>query len=109
MLTIEHKVGATLVFGGLVASSGTPVDLTGYTLTSQFRTPNGTLEGTASLSLADQGTSPGVFTATVATTTTEEWVVGTTVLFDVRLESSTGVVTHTTTVAVRVLPRQTTS
>lgn len=107
MRTFDLKIGATLSFTGIASdSSDVPIDLTGYTLTSQARDTRGTLVGTATISVSNQGTDPGEFTLSVPATTTDDWSEGT-VLFDVRLESGGGVVDYTETVAIRVLPRQT--
>lgn len=108
MQTFDLKVGATLSFSGIARdSSGVAIDLTGYTLTSQARDTGGTLAGTATITVSDQGTDPGEFTLTVPATTTDDWTAGTTVLFDLRLASGGGIVDYTETIAIRVLPRQT--
>lgn len=111
MLRLNHKQGATFVYAGLVSDDNEdPVDLTGYTLTATCRDTYGTSVGDATVTVAaDQGTDPGEFTLEVDATTTAAWTAGTSVYFDVRVESPTSRVDYTETVEVRVFERQTTS
>jgi hypothetical protein len=108
MLSFRHKAGATLSFSGVSrTSAGTPINLTGYTVTSQFRAGNAlTLAGTATVTLADQGTDPGEFTLSVPASTTVDWTGN--VVFDLRFSIGSTVI-HTETVLVEVVPRITTS
>jgi len=108
VISFELKAGATLNFSGLASDSdGVPINLSGYTLTSQFRTGAGTLVGTATITPANQGTDPGEFTVSVADTVTDDWETGATVLFDIRMVSGGGTVDYTETVAIKVLAPQT--
>lgn len=111
MLRLNHKQGATFIYAGLVSDDEeTPIDLTGYTLTSTCRDTYGTSVGDATITVAaDQGTDPGEFTLEVDATTTEAWAPSTSVFLDIRIESPATRVDYTETIEVRVLERQTTS
>lgn len=68
MIEVEHKVGDSLSWAITLKDdvTGTPVNLTGFTVTSQFRTLSGTLIATAVITIANQGTNPGEFTLVIA-------------------------------------------
>lgn len=108
MLTLKHKRGATLSYGGAITDdAGDAVDLTGYTVTSEVRSADRELVSTADITLADQGTSPGVFTVEVSAADTADWTAGARLLFDVRVQSASARVDYTETIAIDVVERQT--
>jgi hypothetical protein len=112
MVTVEHKRGATLSYSAAVTdeTTGAAVDLTGYTVTAQLRSRVGlTLVATATVTLADQGTSPGVFSVTVDAATPATWTAGDVLVTDVRLVEPGGAVRATQTIAIAVVERVTTS
>jgi hypothetical protein len=110
MLRLNHKQGATFVYAGLVSDdSDVPVNVTGYTLTSTCRDTYGTSVGTATITVADQGTDPGEFTLEIPAATTAAWAPGTSVFFDLRIVSPGARVDYTENVEIRVIERQTTS
>lgn len=109
-INLTHKQGATFEYAGVVSDSTyTPISLTGYTITAQFRDEYGTLEGTATITLADQGTDPGEFTLSVAAADTVGWPAKQNILFDLRVASPGARVDYSETIVVRVVARQTTS
>jgi len=110
MLAIEHKRGATFSYDAAVTdeTTGAAVDLTGYTVTAQLRSRVGlALVATATVTLADQSTRPGVFAVTVDAATTATWTAGDVLLTDVRLVEPGGAVHATQTISITVVERVT--
>lgn len=107
MRSIQHKRGATLSYAcALTDDAGDPVDLTGYTVTAEVRSSARELVSTADVTLADQGTDPGVFTIEADAADTADWEAGALLRFDVRIESASRV-DYTETVEIRVVDRMT--
>lgn len=59
--TTTIKAGATLQYDATVSNSGVPVNLTGWTITSQVKTPSGVLVGTVLATVLDQSTNLGKY------------------------------------------------
>lgn len=107
MQSVTHKRGATLSWAGALADdAGVAVDLTGYTLTAQVRDASRSLITEATVTLADQITSPGVFSVVVGASDTAAWPLAT-LLTDVRVVSPSGHVDYTETIRIDVKERQT--
>lgn len=107
MLSVPFKRGSTLTWSGALTDDvGEAVDLTGYTLTAHVRDASGTLIDAATVTLADQTASPGVFAVEVAAADTAEWPLAA-LLTDVRVVAPGGRVMHTETIRIDVRERQT--
>lgn len=59
--TTTIKCGATLQYDATVSNAGVPVNLTGWTITSQVKTPSGVAVGTVTATVLDQTTTPGKY------------------------------------------------
>ncbi len=96
------KQGDTYRRTGTWTSSGTPVNLTGYTLTAELRAGiGGALASTVIVTLANQGTNPGEFTLLIADTSaiaTGSYVI------DIRYVTPSGDSLSTTTWQVMIDP-----
>lgn len=67
--TFAHKRGDTFDFDGTYTEDdGTPINLTGITVSSQVRTPAGVLVSTAVVTKANQTTNPGEYSGVIANT-----------------------------------------
>jgi hypothetical protein len=66
--TIPFKQSDTFILACTYREDGTPVDLTTFEIASQVRDSSGTLVADLTVTLADQGTDPGVFTLSCADT-----------------------------------------
>ena len=79
---------------------GVPVDLTGYTITSQIRDPRdlASIVATATVTIADQIASPGEFEIDFGTS--ETWPIGA-LWLDIRIDSG-GTVDYTERVILEV-------
>jgi hypothetical protein len=67
--TIQFKQADTFLLACTYRENGDPVDLTTFDIASQVRDSSGNLVDTLTVELADQTTSPGVFTLAAADTT----------------------------------------
>lgn len=66
-MILRVTTGETMRWTGTWRAAGVPVNLTGYSLTAEvFRWAYGENVTSTSVTLADQGTSPGVFTLDVS-------------------------------------------
>lgn len=100
MTTIALKRGDTLsVAAALAQDSGAPVDLTGYVVRSQVRTPQGAL--VAELSVVVTDAPLGAYTLAATAPETQLWPVGRHAC-DVQYTSAGGVVSSTATFPVVV-------
>ena len=102
--TIQRKRGDAFELECTESADGVPVNLTGYTVASQIRTLAGDeLVDTATITLADQGTSPGVFTLYVAKERTRLWEPGRNLAFDVEFTPPNGKSWSSATVTIDVV------
>jgi hypothetical protein len=102
--TIQHKRGDTLEIECTESADGTPVNLTGYTVEAQVRTRGGDeLVDDATVTLADQGTSPGVYTVSVAAARTALWEPGRPLDLDVQYTAPGGTVWSSGTISITVI------
>lgn len=100
MQTIVIKAGESYSQAGAATTDGTtPIDLTGYTATSQVRDTAGTLVGEFVVAI-DAG-ADGTFLYSAAAAVNATWTVGTH-LSDIRLVGPSGNVIVSPTFAVRV-------
>ena len=78
-MSVSTKAGDTFSMDGLYSdASDVPINLTGYTVTSQIKRQNSLdLIGSLTATLANQTTSPGVFTLSATATATALWATGT--------------------------------
>ena len=73
--TDSIKRGATLQYSAVVTNQGVPVNLTGWTITSQVRTAKGVLIATIAIAIPSQvGQNIGAFSLRTPTAT---WPLGT--------------------------------
>lgn len=102
--SMQHKRGDTLEIACTETAAGVPVDLTGYTVAAQVRTRAGDeLVDTATVTLADQGTSPGEFTVTVAAARTALWEPGRELDLDIQYTAPGGTVWSSGTISITVV------
>lgn len=101
--TIEIKAGESYSqHGALADAAGDPIDLTGYTATSQVRTVDGDLVGALTVTI-DTG-SGGTMEIAASATETATWAPGSYVA-DIRFAAPGGAVVPSPTFGVRVLAR----
>jgi hypothetical protein len=104
MSTMQHKRGDAFEPECTEMAAGVPVNLTGYTVTSQIRTRAGDeLVDTATVTLADQTTDPGKFTVEVAKARTALWVPGQDLEWDVEFTPPNGKSWSSGTVTITVV------
>jgi hypothetical protein len=96
----EFKRGDTFSLTCTYKTDGVPTSITGYTIRSQIRQTNKTLVAILTATLANQSTSPGVFTLT-PDTNTEDWPVETLVC-DIEITEN-GAIRSTNTFAVPIV------
>ena len=96
------KRGATLQYEASVSNDAVPVDLTGWTITSQVRTPYGSLIGAVNATLLNQTTNKGQYRLHADTDT---WSIGLQ-LWDIKYSYDDGlggeVITYTETVELLI-------
>lgn len=102
MRELLHKRGDTLAWGcAYTDDAGQPINLTGYSIASQIRHPNGTEIATLEVTIDDPRTQ-GTFLLGASEATTAGWLPG---LYrcDVQFTSPGGEVYSTDTFNVRVV------
>lgn len=96
------KQGDTYRRTGTWTSAGTPVNLTGYTLTAELRAGvGGALASAVTVTLSNQGTNPGEFTLLIANTSS---IAAGSYVIDIRYETPGGDSLSTTTWQVMIDP-----
>lgn len=102
--TIEHKRGDAFEIECTESADGVAVNLTGYTVEAQVRTRGGDeLVDDATITLADQGTSPGVFTLYIAPARTALWEPGRPIDLDVQFTPPNGKSWSSGTISIAVI------
>ncbi|PZP06400.1 MAG: hypothetical protein DI607_14380 [Sphingomonas hengshuiensis] len=100
MSVVEFVRGSTWDFAGLLSDVDGPIDLTGATVISQIRDPNGVLIDT--LEGAVEDAANGVLSTYRAAAATAGWKLGTAET-DVRVILASGVVIQTTKVSFEIV------
>lgn len=103
MQSFPFKRGDDLLIPCLEAIEGVGVNLTGYTVRAQVRTAKDELVADMTVTLGDQGVSPGTFTLAVPKATTATWEPGRTLAFDVEYTPPTGAAWSSPTVGIEVV------
>ena len=100
-VALKLKRGSTFARKCVYSSGNAPVNLTGSTVRASVRNKSAALIEELTVTLANQGTSPGQFTLGAAPAETATWPADV-LSCDFRIEDALGVVTHSETFFILV-------
>jgi len=100
MQKIKLKRGDTLALSCTLADNGVAVDLTGWAVKAQLRTPDGALVNELTYTVVNAAAGQYALSSTGATTA---WPVNTTLEGDIQYTSPAGVITSSETFQVQMV------